>query len=88
MSVRIEVISAPGCGKCSSAQSELRAVALAVLGDGNVDWRELSVLEHIDYAVSLGVLSMPAIAVDGSLVFPSLPSPERFREVLSGMGKG
>ena len=85
MRVKIEVIAAPGCKKCASAQGELRAIAESVLGEPNVVWREINVLEEIDYAVSLGVLSMPAIAVNGKLMFSSLPTPEQFRTLLTGL---
>lgn len=82
MKVKIEIIAAPGCQKCASAQSNLRAVAASVLGADNVTWREVNVLDEINYAVALGVLSMPAIAVNGKLRFSSLPTPEHFRDVL------
>lgn len=83
--VKIEIIAAPGCKKCASAQHELRAIALSVLGEGNLIWRAVNVLDDIDYAVSLGVLSMPAIAVNGELKFSSLPSADQFRTLLSGL---
>lgn len=83
MSVKIELIAAPGCGKCVAAQEQLRAIATAVFGDNEVVWREVNVLKEFDYAVSLGVLSMPAIAVNGELKFSSLPTPEQFRTMLT-----
>lgn len=83
MIVKIEIIAAPGCKKCASAQGNLRATAAALLGENNVAWREVNVLEELDYAVSLGVLSMPAIAVNGELKFSSLPTPEQFRAELT-----
>lgn len=86
MTVKIEVIAAPGCKKCANAQDELRAVAVSVLGEDLISWRTINVLEEIDYAVSLGVLSMPAIAVDGVLTFPSLPTAEQFRAALLRLG--
>ncbi|TBR12564.1 MAG: glutaredoxin [Rugosibacter sp.] len=82
MIVKIEVIAAPGCKKCASAQGELRAIAASVLGEGRLVWRVINVLEELDYAVSLGVLTMPAIALNGELKFPSLPTPEQFRAAL------
>jgi len=83
MSVKIELIAAPGCSKCAVAQQQLRAIATAVLGENEVVWREVNVLKELDYAVSLGVLSMPAIAVNGELKFSSLPTPEQFRTMLT-----
>lgn len=86
MSIKIELIAAPGCSKCAAAQQQLRAIATAVLGETAIVWREVNVLKELDYAVSLGVLSMPAIAVDGELKFSSLPTPEQFRAMLTRLG--
>lgn len=83
MTVTIEIIAAPGCKKCAGAQGNLRAIAASLLGESNVVWREINVLEELDYAVSLGVLSMPAIAVNGELTFSSLPTPEQFKAELT-----
>lgn len=49
---------------------------------GLIRWRKVNVLEELDYAVELGVLSMPAIAIDGQLVFTSHASTRRLRSAL------
>ena len=72
--MKIDVLQSPGCAKCLREMSALRAAAQAVAP--GVEWRELDILQAIDYAVELGVLKPPAVAIDGELVFPSLPSPE------------
>lgn len=82
LKLHIEVIAAPGCGKCAAAQGELYAVALSVVGEGNLSWRVVNVLEELDYAVTLGVMTMPAIAVNGELKFSSLPNSGQFRAML------
>ena len=87
MKVRIEVITAPGCKKCARVPSELRAVAVSVFGEDNFVWREVNVLKELDYAVTLGVLTTPAIAVNGELRFPSLPTAEQFRGVLLNLAQ-
>lgn len=76
--VKVEVFSSPGCGKCIQAKTLLQAVAEA-LGADKVTWREVNILEEIDYAVDLGILSSPAIAIDGVLVFTTLPNSEKLR---------
>ena len=73
MSIQVEVFTAPGCGKCGRAKEVLRAVVEA-WRDNSIEWREVNILEELDYAVQLGVLSTPAIAIDGKLVFVALPS--------------
>ncbi len=39
-------------------------------------------LNEMDYAVERGVLSLPAIVIDGELVFSALPSPQQLRAAL------
>ena len=47
-----------------------------------IEWRKVNVLEELDYAVELGVLSLPAMAIDGELVFRSHISAGRLRHAL------
>lgn len=82
MSVIVEILHIPGCARCAESRETLRAVAQAVAGEELV-WRYLNVLEHMDYAVSLGVLSLPAVAINGHLAFASLPTPEQLRRALA-----
>ena len=78
--MKIEIFAASGCKSCAAAGDALKNVAATV--SSNVAWRMVNVLDELDYAVDLGVLSLPSVAVDGELLFTSLPSPARFREVL------
>jgi thioredoxin 1 len=82
MSITVELFSAPGCGKCAQAKEKLKAIVEEFDAD-RITWREVNILEEIDYAVELGVLSPPAIAIDGTLVFPALPSAGRFSRELA-----
>jgi hypothetical protein len=41
-----------------------------------VQWHEINIVDAIDYAVALGVLKTPAVAIDGELVFAKLPLPD------------
>jgi protein-disulfide isomerase len=79
--IAVEVFSSPACAKCLHAKTMLRALA-AELGAKRVIWREVDILAETERAIQLGVLSAPAIAIDGVLVFPSLPRPERLRKAL------
>jgi thioredoxin 1 len=78
MPIKVEAFSAPGCDKCAQAREELKAI-VDEFGPHRVSWRDVDTLEEIDYAVALGVISPPAIAIDGELVFPALPSARRLR---------
>lgn len=79
--LKVEVFSSPGCTKCGQAKDVLRKVAEEV-GSGRIQWREVNVLDEMDYAVKLGVLSTPAIAMNGRLVFTALPSAKKLRATL------
>ena len=78
---KVEVFSSPGCGKCAQAKSVLKTIA-EELGQGKITWRDVNILEEMDYAVELGVMSSPAIAIDGRLIFSSLPSAAKLRAEL------
>lgn len=82
MSIKIEVLSTPGCNKCEGARESLKAVAQG-FGEHRVTWRDVNVLNELDYAVGLGVLTPPSMAIDGELVFPKLPSTAQLRKELA-----
>jgi thioredoxin len=79
--IKIEVFSSPGCNKCGQVFDVLQTITQA-FGAERIEWREVNVLEELEYAVELGVLSMPAIAIDGELVFKSHPSADKLRDAL------
>lgn len=82
MKILIEAFSAPGCAKCAETRQALKSVA-EELDKERVVWRDVNILEKMDYAVELGVMSPPSLAIDGELVFPVLPTPERLRTELA-----
>ncbi len=79
--VIVEVFSSPGCSKCGHAKKLLRSM-VHELGDDRIEWREVNILNELDYAVKTGVLSTPAIALNGELVFAGLPSAEKLKALL------
>ncbi len=79
---KIEVFALPGCSRCSTGLDALKEIAES-FGPGTFVWEEHNLLENIDYAVRLGILSTPAIALDGKLAFTSLPSPSQLRAELT-----
>ncbi|OGT79966.1 MAG: thioredoxin [Gammaproteobacteria bacterium RIFCSPLOWO2_02_FULL_61_13] len=78
--MKVEIFYSAGCTRCAAGLENLKAAAQQAVKQ--LEWREINVLEEIDYAVDLGVLTLPAIAVDGVLVFASLPNVRQFRDCL------
>ena len=78
---KIEVFTAPGCGKCGKAKNELETI-VDQLGNEKFEWREVNILQEMDYAIELGVLSTPSIAINGELVFTALPSARQLLQAL------
>ncbi len=79
--IQVEVFSSPGCSRCGQVFAMLESITRD-FGSERIEWREVNVLDELEYAVELGVLSMPAIAIDGELVFRSHPSTRKLRDAL------
>jgi len=77
MTIVIEIFESPGCQNCGKATDLLKHI-IQKYSLENVQWHKVSVLDEIDYAVEMGILATPAIAINGQLVFTSLPSEEKF----------
>jgi thioredoxin 1 len=78
--MKVELFYTPSCEKCADSRDALRATAIELMPD--LVWRELNVLDEIDYAVEVGVLTLPSIAIDGEVVFSSLPTCRQLRREL------
>ncbi len=72
--MKVEVLHAGGCSNCMKNIPALRTAAESV--DPEVHWREMDIMQAIDYAVELGVLKAPAVVIDGNLAFSFLPDPK------------
>jgi len=79
--IKVDIFSSPGCSKCSHTKEILRKL-VKELGADTIQWRDVNILDEIDHAVQLGVLSTPAISINDELVFTSLPSVSKLRTEL------
>jgi len=79
--MKLELFFAAGCASCDAARQGLKAAATQEAPD--LIWRDVNVLDELDYAVELGVLTLPAVVIDGELVFTSLPSSKELRDVIA-----
>ena len=81
MTVTVELFTSGGCPHCARAMKLLTRVGKSIGADQLV-LQQVDVVKEIDHAVALGVLSTPAVAVDGELLFTSLPSEKKLYEEL------
>lgn len=72
--MKIELFYTSGCAKCAGVTTALKTAAESVPG---IEWHDINVLDDLVRAVDLGVLTLPALAVDGVLVFTALPTAEQ-----------
>ena len=79
--MKVEMFYSPGCAACEDRQSELRAAAQEAVRD--LEWRNVNVLDNVDTAVELGVITLPTIVIDGEVVFTSLPTKAQLCKALT-----
>lgn len=72
----VEVFTASGCSHCLQAQVQVQSVVSEFSGD-EVCYRSVNVVDELDYAVQLGILNTPAVAIDGTLVFAAQASAKK-----------
>lgn len=78
--MKVELFQTSGCKRCESMRESLKLVAeVAVPG---VEWRDVDATAELDYAVEIGVLSLPTLVVDGKVVFSSLPTSAQLTKEL------
>ncbi len=72
--VTVELFFAVGCSKCAEARDALREAAQST---GRADWKETDIAKDPNRAVDAGVMSTPAVAIDGKLIVSPTPSDLR-----------
>ena len=78
--MKVELFQTAGCNRCKAMRETLKSAAeQAVPG---VAWRDVDVTAELDYAVEVGVLSLPAMVVDGELAFATLPTASQLTREL------
>ena len=78
--MKVELFQTAGCKTCKAMRETLKSVAEKTVP--GVVWRDVDVTAELDYAVEVGVLNLPAMVVDGELVFSSLPTPAQLTKEL------
>jgi len=81
MPIQIEIFSSQACSRCVRT-IDLISELILEFPPGQFEWRKVDVVEELDYAVDLGVMSMPSVAIGGELVFTGHPSGSELRDAL------
>lgn len=77
--VIVEFFFAGGCGRCAAVREALRSAAQAA---ADVEWKEVDIGTQPHRAADAGVVSTPAIAIDGKLVFKTAPAAADLRRAI------
>ena len=84
--MKVELFQTNGCNSCTTMRETLKSVAEAAVP--GVVWRDVDVMTELDYAIEVGVLSLPAMVVDGVHVFSSLPTVAQLTKELQRRAAG
>jgi len=79
--MKVEMFYSPGCAACEDRQAELRSAAQEAVKD--LEWLDVNVIDNMDTAVELGVITLPSIVIDGEVVFTSLPTRAQLCKALT-----
>ncbi|MCF6256127.1 MAG: thioredoxin family protein [Gammaproteobacteria bacterium] len=82
--LKIEVFSAPGCNKCGKTFQLLERVLkkFDASVSAMIDYRLVNIVDELDYAVALGIVATPGIAINGQLVFTGMPGETALRDAI------
>ena len=80
VTIKVEIISAPGCAKCAGAKEVIHSYVKDMKG---VNVKEINIVEHPEIAVKHGIMSTPALIVNGRLAFTGAPSEDELKKYLN-----
>lgn len=78
----LELFSSSFCNRCCKSKRDIKEI-IASIGEKNIEYQEIDVVERLDYSVSMGVLTTPSIAINGKLAFASMPSKAELEKKLN-----
>ena len=78
--ILIEVVSAPGCSKCARAKEVIRN---HIENMKDIDIKEINIAENPELAVKHGIMSTPALIINGKLAFTGAPSEDELKKYLN-----
>lgn len=81
----VQVLSTPGCAGCEELKAKLRRVLAEFPA---LDWEEVDLIERPELAERYRILSVPAVVIDGELVFRSVPKEDALIDALQAFVEG
>lgn len=81
---RIKVLSTPGCAGCAQTK---RLIIRVLEQHPAIDWKEVDLTEHPEVAAQYGILSVPAVVIDGKLEFARVPKEEELRQKIEAVAE-
>jgi small redox-active disulfide protein 1 len=78
--VYIEMLTSPGCANCPAVKKMLKELTDELKGDITVE--EVDITAEPTRAAQYGVMSVPAVAINGILKFVGVPKREELRKAI------
>ncbi len=75
--ISVEVFSSFACNRCQQAKDEIQQLIINLQQEFPCicfKYNEVDVVENIDRAVSLAILTVPSIVINGEKYFNSMPA--------------
>ena len=76
----VEMFTSPGCANCPTVKKMLEELTNELKGEITVE--EVDITTEPTRAAQYGVMSVPAVAINGVLKFVGVPSREELREAI------
>lgn len=76
----VEMFTSPGCANCPAVKKMLKEVTGKLKGDITVE--EVDITSDPTRAAQYGVMSVPAVVINGILKFVGIPSREELEKAL------
>ncbi len=78
---RVQILSTPGCAGCAQTKA---LITRTLESFPDLDWEEIDLIEQPELASQYGIMSVPAIVIDGKLEFTGVPKERALKDKLAG----
>ena len=80
--IYVEEFMSPGCVGCPAVKEMLKSLSEELSGEISIE--EVDITIDTTRAAQYGVMSVPAIAINGELKFMGVPKKEELKKALQG----